>query len=161
MRGGALPPGLLACALGLALAFAPRKAIAPSIGIFATLAIGVALAPIPRAMTDAVFYACWASIVVAALSVNLPKPINFARTLLLAANAGVWSGAVISVTGAPLDLAKSVPVVFVCLLARWVVSRKGGIAVKVVASWLIAVSVLAAALPTLIPTPGYVGDHLE
>ena len=161
MRGGALPPALLAAALGFALAFVPKKAVLPSVAVFACVAVAASLVRITPAWVDAIFYGCWASVIVTALCVHIRKPPPLVAVLALSANAGLWAGAVISVAGAPLDLAKSLPFVLICLPASWLIARRLGIAVKVVASWLIAVSVLAAALPTLTPTPGYVGDHME
>ena len=161
MRGGALPPALLAAALGFALAFAPRRAIAPGVAVFVGGAAAFSLARIDPAWTDAIFYGCWASVILTALSVHLPKTLELRAGVLLAANAGLWAGAVIAAAGTPFDLAKALPWVLLCLPARLLVSRRMGIAIKVVASWLVAVSVLGAALPTLTPTPGYVGDHME
>ncbi|WP_309606825.1 hypothetical protein [Phenylobacterium sp.] len=161
MRGGALPPALLASALGFALAFAPRRAIAPGVAVFAGVATAVSFARIDPAWTDAIFYGCWTSVIVTALSVHLPRTLRLRAAVLLACNAGLWAGAVIAAAGAPLDLAKALPWVLICLPASLLVSRGMGIAIKVVASWLVAVSILAAALPTLTPTPGYVGDHME
>ena len=161
MRGGALPPALLAAALGFALAFAPRRAFAPAILAFCVLAAaGSRLRPDAH-WADAVFYGCWASVIVTALSVHLPKGVNIWVAQGLAANAGIWAGLVIAVAGAPLDLAKSLPLVLICLPAAWLIQRRFQIAIKVVASWLIAISLLAAALPATTPTPGYVGDHME
>ena len=161
MRGGALPPALLAAALGFALAFVPRKAIAPGIAVFAGVAVAASLVKNTPAWSDAIFYACWASVIFTALCVHIRKSPPLAAILAVAANAGLWAGAVIAAAGAPLDLAKSLPFVLICLPALWLTTKRLSIAVKVVASWLIAVSVLAAALPTLTPTPGYVGDHME
>lgn len=161
MRGGALPPALLASALGFALAFVPKKTIAPGIASFAGVAVAASFVKTDPAWTDAIFYACWASVVVTALCVHIPRPPPLGAVLALSANAGLWAGAVISAAGAPLDLAKSLPFVLICLPASWLIAHRLGIAIKVVASWLVAVSVLAAALPTLTPTPGYVGDHME
>jgi hypothetical protein len=162
MRGGALPPALLAAALGFALAFAPRRAILPGLVAFIAMAALASLwRPDPR-LADAIFYACWGSVVITALSVHLPTRFTgLAVALALAANAGLWAGAVIAVAGAPSDLAKSLPWVLICLPAAWLIGRRFQIAIKVVASWLVAVSVLAAALPATTPTPGYVGDHME
>lgn len=161
MRGGALPPALLASALGFALAFVPRKAMAPGVLVFAGVAGAVSLVKTNPTWVDPIFYGCWISVVLTALAVHLPKPPSLPAVMALAANAGLWAGAVISAAGAPPDLLKSLPFVLICLPASWLIARRLGIAVKVVASWLIAVSVLAAALPTLTPTPGYVGDHME
>lgn len=161
MRGGALPPALLASSLGFLLSFAPRKAIAPAVGVFTVLAVAVSLVKLVPAMTDAIFYACWASVIVTALSVHALRWLNRTSALLLAANAGLWAGAVIAAAGAPFDLAKALPWVLLCLPGAWLVTRKLGIGIKVVASWLVAVSFLAIMLPTTTTTPGYVGDHLE
>jgi hypothetical protein len=161
MRGGALPPALLASALGFALAFAPRKVLAPAIGVFAATAVLAAQLKPETRLIDPIFYACWISVVVTVLVVHLKRPFGLKPYLALSANAGLWAGAVIAVAGAPLDLAKSLPWVLICLPAAWLVSRRFQIAIKVVASWLIAVSLLAAALPAITPTPGYAGDHLE
>lgn len=161
MRGGALPPALLAASLGFALAFVPKKAVAPAVAVFAGVAVAASLVKTSPGWTDAIFYACWASVIVTALAVHLRRTPPLAAVLAVSANAGLWAGAVIAAAGAPLDLVKSLPFVLICLPASWLIARRLGIAVKVVASWLIAVSVLAAALPTLTPTPGYVGDHME
>lgn len=161
MRGGALPPALLAAALGFALSFAPRRAIVPSLSAFVLLAAAASFAPLDPLWADGIFYACWASVVVTALAVHLTKWLNLAGFVMLAANAGLWAGAVVRLGDAPLDLGKSLPWVLLFLPGAWLVGRKLGIGVKVVASWLVAVAVLGAALPVTTPTPGYVGDHME
>ncbi len=161
MRGGALPPALLAAALGFVLAFAPRKAIAPAVVTFGLVAVAASFIRADAAKTDLIFYACWASVAATALSIHLPKLLDLSWAMILAANAGLWAGAVIGVAGVPLDLAKSLPWVLLCLPGAWLVSRNLGIGVKVVASWLVAVSLLAAFLPVTTPTPGYAGDHME
>jgi hypothetical protein len=48
-----------------------------------------------------------------------------------------------------------------CIPGAWLAAHPARIALKVAASWLIAVSVLAAAIPLTTPTPGYVQDHME
>jgi hypothetical protein len=161
MRGGALPPSLLAAALAFALAFAPRKVVAPAIVLFASGFVCVGLAKLPGGWIDAVFYACWFSVIVTALSVHLPKGVAAPLALALAINAGLWAGGVVSVAGVPLDIAKSLPWVLLCLPARWLVGHRLSVAIKVVSSWLAAVAILAAALPTTTPTPGYAPDHME
>lgn len=161
MRGGALPPALLAAALGFALAFAPRRVAPLAIALFIGVAIAASFLAIGDDLADPVFYGCWASVIATAACVHLPKGLPRNASLLLAANAGVWAGAVIAVAGAQLDLLKALPWIIVCLPAAWIIRRGGRIAIKVVASWLIAVALLAAALPTVTPTPGYAPDHME
>jgi len=47
------------------------------------------------------------------------------------------------------------------LPAEWTVDRRVLIAVRVVASWLIAVALLGAMLQFIPVTPGYLPDHME
>jgi len=99
--------------------------------------------------------------IASAATVHLPKGLGPRAALALSINAGFWSGAVIALAGSQLDLLKALPCAFVLLPAAWLVSRRAPIAVKVVASWLIAVAILAATLQFLPVTPGYMPDHME
>lgn len=47
------------------------------------------------------------------------------------------------------------------LPAAWIVDRRVLIALRMVASWLIAVAMLGALLQFLPVTPGYMPDHME
>jgi hypothetical protein len=47
------------------------------------------------------------------------------------------------------------------LPAAWITDRRVLIALRVVASWLIAVAMLGAMLQFLPVTPGYMPDHME
>jgi hypothetical protein len=76
-------------------------------------------------------------------------------------NAGFWAQAVVALSGTPLDLFAALAVVLLILPAAWLVARGASIAVKVASSWLIAIAMLAAVLPFLPVTPGYLPDHLE
>ena len=160
MRGGALPPALLCAALGFALAYAPPRAWALSLLALVLVATLVTFIPPPLAWRDPAFVGCWASIVVSALCVHLPRGVGPRLALALGLNAGVWTGAVIAVAGARLDLAKALPWALLCLPGAWLVATGKGLAIKVAASWLIAVALLAASL-MLVPTPGYVPDHMD
>ncbi len=161
MRGGALPPALLCAALGFALAFAPRRAHPPCFAALILPALAVAWLPVDPTWKDAAFMGCWASVVVTAASVHLPRGLGPRQALILALNTGVWAGAVIALAGAPLDLAKSLPWVLLCLPGGWLVASGRAIFLKVAASWLIAVAVLVATLPLVTPTPGYMPDHMD
>ncbi|MFM9935991.1 MAG: hypothetical protein ACKVOL_07300 [Novosphingobium sp.] len=85
---------------------------------------------------------------------------NRAAALVLGANAGVWAGLVARVDGEASNLVIAVPLVLVCVPARWLVLAERGIALKVVASWLMAIAGMEMVL-TLTPTPGYKPDHME
>jgi hypothetical protein len=161
MRGGVVPPALLFVALGLALAFAPRSAWAPSLlALFASLAAFTFL-PVPQVWLEGVFLGCWISVIATAASVHLSRGISPHAALALSLNSGVWASAVTCLSGSRLDLVKALPCVLIFLPASWVVGRHAAIAVKVVSSWVIAVAVLAATLQLLPVTPGYLPDHME
>ncbi len=160
MRGGALPPALLCAAFGLALAFGPRRIFPYALIALCLAALAASFLTFPPAWQDGVFLGCWASVVLAALSVHLPNRIGPKLALVLALDCGFWTGAVIAAAGARTDLLKSLPLALLCLPGAWLVSTRRGIAVKVVTSWLIAISILSAALP-LVPTPGYKPDHMD
>ena len=129
--------------------------------IFGISALTATFLTVPPAWEDAIFLGCWSSVLVTAASVHFPGALNRPVALPLAVNAGVWCGAVIAAAGAPLDLAKAAPWALLALPGGWLVARRWGVGIKVLASWLAAVAILGAALQTTTPTPGYVADHME
>ncbi len=156
-----MPPALLFLALGLALAFSPRRAWGPSLlALLATLAAGD-FVRVPQTWLEGVFFACWLSVIVTAASVHIHRGLKAWAAVVLSINAAVWASAVVSLSGSRLDLLKALPYVFIFLPASWVVRRYASIPVKVVSSWVIAVAFLAAMLQLLPVTPGYLPDHLE
>ncbi len=161
MRGGALPPALLAVALGLALAFAPRRTLKFTLPTFAIVAALVSLWRPPPAWIDAIFLGCWIGVIACATCVYLPARLGPRGAVGLSAMAGVFAGAVIAAAGSPVDLVKALPWVFVCAPAAWIVAHRRGVAIKVGAGWLAAVAVLAATVPFAAGTPGYEADHMQ
>jgi hypothetical protein len=161
VRGGAVPPALLFVALGLALAFAPRRIWAPSLAMLVTSLVAFMFLPVPRGWLEGVFLGCWTSVIVTAASVHLVRGLTPCAALVLSLNAGFWASTVVSLSGSRLDLLKALPCVLILFPAAWVVARHAAIPVKVVSSWVIAVAVLAACLHLLPVTPGYLPDHLE
>ena len=160
MRGGALPPALICAALGFALAFAPRRALGPSFLALVAAAIGASMVRLNSDWDDGVFLGCWLSVMLTAGAVHLPK-VGFGLAVALAANAGVWAGVVVAAAGAPVDLLKALPLALLCFPGGWLVATGRSVVIKVLASWLIAVAVLAAALSIAPITSGYEPDHLE
>lgn len=160
MRGGFLPPAILIAALGLALAFIPlRRAL-----LAAALMVAVALAAWSAApsarFVEPVFVGCWLSVIATAGLVHRPLKLPPALFLFAAANVGLWAGFVTSIAGKGRDLTIALPCVLLLFVGRPVVLRGWGIGVKVVASWLTAVAILAT-MVSLTPTPGYKQDHME
>ena len=160
MRGGPLPVALLCAALGFALAFAPSRARLPALIILCAVAAIARFLPFHRISPEIVFAGCWVSVALTALTVHLRpgRPEWFAPAL--ASNAGLWAGGVVAISGVVFDLVRALPAVLIVVPAAWLAARSGAIAVKVVASWLVAVAILAATLP-IVPTPGYASDHIE
>lgn len=162
MRGGALPPALLFAALGLALAFAPRRAWMPSLLALLASAGAFSFLPIPRNWLEGVYLAFWITVMATAASVHFARGLSHLPVaLVLSLNAGAWASAVVHLSGSRVDLLSALPCALILLPASWVIDRHTSIPVKVVSSWIIAIAVLAAALQLLTVTPGYLPDHLE
>jgi hypothetical protein len=162
MRGGALPPALLFVALGLSLALAPRRARVPALVALLVSAGAFSFMPIPQTWLEGVYLAFWTSVIATAASVHFVCGlVHPSAAPALALNAGIWASAVVQLSGSPIDLLHALPFVLVLFPARWLVDRYTAIPVKVVASWVIAVAVLAATLQLIDVTPGYLPDHLE
>ena len=160
MRGGTLPAALIFAALGFALSFAPRRVRAPALLVSAIAAVVMELVAIDVSRAEYVYFACWASVIVAAASVHLPGGLPQRAAVALSLACGGAAGAVVGLAGNLPELAAAAAAALVIIPASWLVASGRGIAIKVVSSWLIAISMLAAALP-LTPTPGYAPDHME
>ena len=160
MRGGVLPAALLCAALGLALAFAPRRALLPAlVTLCAAACAGVVM--FQAASREAAFAGCWASVVVIALALHLPRGVPLWLALAMSICAGAFAGAVIGWEAQPVDLLRALPAALLCLPGRWIVRRGWPVALKVASSWLVAIALLSALLPTAATTPGYVPDHMQ
>jgi len=161
MRGGALPPALLCAALGLCLASADGRAALLGLAALVVTASAVAIAPVPATRSDGVLLGCWASIIVNAAMVHSRRALNDKAALALSLNTGVWTGAVIALAPSNMDLLEALPLALCAWPAAWARRRGQSIVLKVLASWLIAVAVLAATLQFLPVTPGYLPDHTD
>jgi hypothetical protein len=156
-----MPPAMLCAVLGLALAFAPRRAWGPSVATLVVTAAALAFLPLPHGWLEGVFVGCWISVSATAASVHLPRGLSLWGAVSLSLNAGVWAGSVVALAGSPLDLFKATPCVLAFLPAAWMVAKRFPIIVKILSSWLIAVAILALILQFLPVTPGYMPDHLD
>ncbi len=160
MNSGILPLLLLGLTLGLALSTAsPKKAWRGYI-IAVLVAIAVSFVPIAKEHLISVEIGLWVSTIVTAAFAYLPSRFAAAALLPAAINAGAWLGAVAAANAMrPVMLAGLfAALVFVPIHA--LSSRGSAIAVKVVASWMIAVGTLAVFV-SMVPTPGYMQDHMQ
>ena len=160
MRGGFLPPAILIAALGLALAFIPIRRALIAAGLMVVVTLIAWWSGPPTAWSELLFVGCWLCVIATAGLVHRPAMLPPAVFLAAAANVGLWAGLVTSVAGKGRDLAIAVPCILLMFVGRPIVVRGWGIGVKVVASWLTAVAILAT-MVSLTPTPGYVQDHME
>jgi hypothetical protein len=101
------------------------------------------------------------STIASAAIVYAPWTLQDKVALALSLNAGVWTGALIALATSKPGLLAALS----CSLCAWpsASARRRGqaIGLKVIASWLIGVAVLAATLQFLAATPGYLPDHMD
>ncbi|MEQ7154351.1 hypothetical protein [Brevundimonas aurifodinae] len=142
------------------LAYVPRRLIAPAIGLTSFLALMVVAVDLPANWEEVAFAGCWISVVAISLSVHLPNPPNGLTVLAIAANAGVWVGLVVAAAGRPLDLLFALPLMIAAIPAIYILRTPVRLGVKIMASWLAAVAILAGSLP-FTPTAGYEPDHMQ
>lgn len=159
MNGAATAAALLLAVLGFALAFMPRRTALWRAALAAGIALVAAAAPpVPPA---AAFAGVWASLIVAAVWVYWPQRAGGTPGLgwVLAVFAGFWAGLSAGQDGGVLAGAQVLPALLAGAPAAWCIGRGWDIAPRVVTSWLLAVALLAGALPFLVEHPGYVADH--
>ncbi len=160
--GGPVAAGLLLAVVAFALAFVASRIAFGAIVVCAASCVATILA-VRMPAPGWVFAGCWSSLIVTALLVYFPQPLQRWPwlALLLAGNGGIWAALVVAVEGAARD---ALPILLtlavigpasLCLARGWV------LAVRVVTSWLLAVALLVGAIPILVVHPGYVADHKE
>ncbi len=150
---------LLGAALGLALSGPARPAPWPALGLFAIVALLSSFVSIPDDWRLYVATGAALSVTVSAACTYLPRLPRYAGWAL-AANAGFWLGALVGGQGKGVLLALMLPWPLLVIPANLLSQRRARLAVQIVASWLVAVSILAAALP-LVTVPSYTSDHME
>ena len=157
MSGAALPASLLVLTLALALSSVEAATIRRCLLLLVAVAVPAALLEPRVGAAWPTSAACWGSVTVTALAVYLPRGLRPPFALLLAANAGLWCGLLAAGDRTAFAALALAPL---ALLGRQVVDRGYAIALKVAASWLLAVAILALSLP-LFTTPGNVPDHMD
>jgi hypothetical protein len=101
------------------------------------------------------------SIIASAAIVYAPWTLQDKAALALSLNAGVWTGALIALAPSKVRLLAALPFSLCAWPGAWARRRGEAIGLKVIASWLIGVAVLAATLQLLAATPGYLPDHVD
>lgn len=161
MNAGILPLLLLSATLGLALSRASERGAWIAIGAAIATALAVAILPVPTNAQPVVFAGLWVSMILTAIVVYLPKGISRRFAIIAPVNAGIWAGALFALSpGLPASALAAVPLFLLFYPGRWLAARGYGVAVKVAASWMIAIASLSLFVSAT-PTPGYVQDHME
>lgn len=160
MNAGFLPLAILCAALGLAMAKTPLKMAAMAIAlVIATSLLSFAFMPTDKWETAALV-ALWVSAAVTAGLCYLPRGVNGLWLVVASVNAGIWVGAVAHSAGGIAGVASGLPLALLFLPAAWLLEKELAAAVKIMASWIVAVSVLAF-MVAVSPVPGYAPDHME
>jgi len=154
-----LLPAVLACT---ALALALSREQPRHLGLVASLSILAAPAGAQLqgmgGPGSPLAFALWTAMGAAAGLTVLRRVVTWRLLLALGAIIGFLSGAA---TGFTWSLPAALSVMALALPARWLARPGDGIALRVAASWLVAIAILNVALPLTTPTPGYAADHLE
>lgn len=124
------------------------------------VALLVATLGVPVGWIEPVFVATWLSVLANVALAQWPLGRDRRWFVAAGANSGLWAGAVVAVAGIRADLIVALPCILLFAIGIPVVRRNWGIGLKVVASWLAAVAILATML-SMVPTPGYTPDHME
>ncbi len=141
------------------LTFVAIRTVAMALVGFAAAAL-MAFTASPDIAPNIIFAGLWLSMIAAAVLVYLPVARWSLAALPISVNAGFWLGACAGLSNDLSVLAIGILPLFIAIPARLVAGGKFNIAVKVVASWMIAIASLSLFV-TLIPTPGYKPDHME
>lgn len=152
---------LMCVAAGLALSRTSRSKDA-WLGYVALIASALvaSLLPIPAQYETVAFIGLWLSVAATAAFAIFSPEHGTRFAIPLAINAGIWAGGLATVSSNRTGLALAFPFGLVFMLGQWLGRNGYGVAVKVLASWAIAIAMLAFFV-TLIPTAGYEADHME
>ncbi len=152
---------LLCGATGLALSRLPRSSDAwRGLALLIASALLASMLPISQQYETLAFTGLWLSVAATAAFAIFPRVPTMRLEFPLAINAGVWAGGLAAVSSTKAGLALAFPFGLVFMLGQWLGRNGYGVAVKVLASWVIAIAMLAFFV-TLIPTAGYEADHME
>ncbi len=160
MNSGILPLLLLGVTLGLALSTTTPAAAWRCWATAAIVALAMSFVRIAPEHLVAVEIGLWISTIATALLAYLPGEITTRAILPIAINAGAWLGPVAAVTAMRPMMVAGLIAALLFLVVNALSSRGSSIAVKVVASWMIAIGALAVFV-SMVPTPGYKQDHME
>ncbi len=160
MNGGILPMLLLCAAVFLALGLASDGAAWRGVAAFASAALIVAFLPLSPDHAQVIFSGLFVTTIVTAALVYLPRGLPNRWAIAAGLNGGAWAGALASAPQSRGQLALAVPFGLIFVAKRWLPFSGYTIVIKVIASWVMAIAALSM-LVSMMPTPGYMPDHME
>lgn len=159
MREDILPAALLCAMLGLLLGRVSWRTAALAGLALAATAGAVSPFAVPLEWRGAVVIGGWIETMLLAIGVYRAGPVGRWPAIIAALAAGLFVGATTSLAGRAGILVEALPWVLVWIPSGWLIARGWTIAVKVLASWLLAVALLSAGVVLVQPKAG--GDHLD
>ena len=156
-----LPSTLVMATLGIMLGFANARDRWTGVVIAVSIYIASAFVPTWRVGSVVVITACWVTIAAISVFVYLPRLQTHALVYTASAVAGLAAGIAQMPNGG--GLGHVLPALGMLSIAPTLIAIRAGLAIapRVVTSWILAVSLLAAILPFAVSHPGYVADHRE
>ena len=160
MRDGALPAVLLCLAFGMAICRQRVRDIAAAIVILVVVAIVASALVFPDALAAPTAIAAAALTVLVVFAVYSGRAFHPALAAGLGVAAGALIGALTSFAGQASLLLFALPATLVAFPAAWLAHTGRAIALKVMASWILAVSLLSIGL-TFAQGVSAGSDHLD
>jgi hypothetical protein len=160
MRDGALPAVLLCLAFGMAICRQRVRDIAAAIVILVVVAIMASALVFPDALAAPTAIAAAALTVLVVFAVYSGRAFHPALAAGLGVAAGALIGALTSFAGQASLLLFALPATLVAFPAAWLAHTGRAIALKVMASWILAVSLLSIGL-TFAQGVSAGSDHLD
>ena len=161
MMDTSLPVAILVAALALMLGFTSRSTAARGVTIAVSAALANSWIKIPLTFSTALVTICCLGTIVFVLFIYWPGRLSRTIALVFSAIAGVITGLGTGLMLLPQSLFPVMAAGALVLPSLLLVERGYAIAIRVVASWLVAIAVLAALLPYLVVHPGYVQEHRQ
>ncbi len=160
MRDGALPAVLMCLAFGMAICRQRLRNIALTLIILASVAAPTSALVFPDLLAAPTAIAAAGLTILFVFAVYSDRAFHPALVAVFGVSAGVLIGALTSFGGQASMLLLALPATLVAFPAAWLAHTGRAIALKVMASWILAVSLLSIGL-TLVQGVNAGSDHLD
>lgn len=159
MTDAELPAAMVFAALGLMLGLFSHRIMIMGVTSVLSAAICASVTMTSLRLSNTAVLSCWVMIATISIFVYWPRYALVAVVAAVSIVAGIVVGVALPATGYASNLAQSSLSLLIIAPASAATARGYSVALRVVMSWLLAVSLLAAILPFAVSHPGYVADH--